>query len=42
MANILYVRNGKSNNSVLKQQAKPAQALKIEPKIISQYKRQLD
>lgn len=32
MANILYVKNGKSSNSVLKnQKAKPMNAQKIEP-----------
>lgn len=43
MANYLYVRNGKSNNSMMrKQEAKPMHALKTEPKIISQNKMQLD
>lgn len=43
MRNILYVRNGKSNSSVqMKHKAKPMHELKIENKIISEYRMQLD
>lgn len=43
MANILYVKNGNSNSSVQgKRKAKPMHELKIETKIIPQYRMQLD